>query len=147
MTALSAESRLRRLLRVFSQTGGEGQWTRPFDNLPVEARAYLLERAALAADELPVLAFFRGPEQWLLVSTERILLSQQEHGFRSIPWRDLENATTDAAHLQASGSKLSLSRLRLQFRNAGDIEVDVEPGPPFFGLWNVLKTLAVLRRE
>ncbi|AFE07746.1 hypothetical protein COCOR_07797 [Corallococcus coralloides DSM 2259] len=146
MTALSAESRLRRLLRVFSQTGGEGQWTRPFDNLPVETRAYLLERAALAADELPVLAFFRGPEQWVLVSTERILLSQ-EHGFRSIPWRDLENATTDTAHVQAAGSKLSLSRLRLQLRDAADLEVDVEPGPPFFGLWNVLKTLAVLRRE
>ncbi|MFB1483658.1 hypothetical protein [Corallococcus sp. RDP092CA] len=142
---ISAESRLRRLLRVFSQTGGEGTWTRPFDNLPVETRAYLLERAALTAEELPVLAFFQDPEHWVLISTERILLAQA-HGFRSIPWSDLENATTDAAHLQAAGGKMSMSRLKLQLRDAADIEVDVEPGRAFFGLWNVLKTIASFRR-
>lgn len=146
MTNLSAESRLQRLLRVFSKTGGEGAWTRPFDNLPVEARAYLLERAALAAEELPVLAFFRSPEHWVLVSTERILLGQA-HGLRSIPWGDLENATMDTAHLRAAGSKLSVSGLRLQLRDAGDIEIEIEPGRAYSGLWNVLKTIAVLRRR
>ncbi|RKH37820.1 hypothetical protein [Corallococcus sicarius] len=151
MKGLSAEARLRRLLRVFTQTGGEGLRTRTFDNLPEDARAYLLERAALGADELPVIAYFAGPAHWALVTTERIVLGR-EAGLLHVPWSELENATTDTAHIQAAfasdaGNKLSLSRLRLQRRNAEDVEIEVEAGTAFYGLWNVLKTIAVLRKD
>lgn len=151
MKGLSAEARLQRLLRVFTQTGGEGLRTRTFDNLPVEARAHLLERALLKAEELPVIAYFGGPAHWALVTTERIVLGR-EAGLLEVPWSELENATVDTAHFQAAfasgaGNKLSLSRLRLQRRNAEDVEIEVEAGRAFFGLWNVLKTIALLRKE
>ncbi|RKH00443.1 hypothetical protein D7X74_38565 [Corallococcus sp. CA047B] len=148
---LSAEARLRRLLRVFAETGGDGPRTRAFDNLPADSRAHLLEYAALTADELPVIAYFGSPVHWVLITTDRIVMGRQA-GLLSIPWADLENATTDTAHVHAAfasgaGGKLSLSRLRLQRRDAEDIEFEVEAGPAFFGLWNVLKTIASLRKE
>ncbi|RKG72585.1 hypothetical protein [Corallococcus terminator] len=117
----------------------------------MDSRAHLLERAALNADELPVIAHFGGPAHWMLITTDRIVMGR-ESGLQSMPWSDLENATTDTAHVHAAfssgvGGKLSLSRLRLQRRDAEDIEFEVEAGPAFFGLWNVLKTIASLRKE
>ncbi|MBJ6763544.1 hypothetical protein JGU66_22475 [Myxococcaceae bacterium JPH2] len=147
---LSAEARAQRLVRIFSRTGGEGPSTREFGHFPEDVRTRLVESASVHAGELPVIAFCRSPGEWLLVTTERVVLDRG-HGVTSIRWEEVEDATTDAAHVGvALGSgaqgKLALSWLRIQRRTGEDIVMEVESGPAFFGLWNVLKTVAALRK-
>jgi hypothetical protein len=148
MRGLSAEARRQRLLRKFYRTGQEGQWTRPFEGLPPDVRANLLNMAAVRGDELPVLSYFRDAEHWVLLTTEQVITWRPEHILR-LPWSEIENATVDASHVSAAlasgpDGKRSLERLRLLLRGGEAVELELEAGAAFLGFWNALKMVAAL---
>ncbi|WP_163995888.1 hypothetical protein [Pyxidicoccus caerfyrddinensis] len=146
MKKLSAESKLQRLLRIFERTGDRGAYTRPFAELPADVQIRLMEQVMVRSDELPVIACFRDPMEWVLLTTERVVIRQSEEVV-TLPWSELKNATTDIAHVNqmlamGPAGKLALSRLTLVRHTGEALEVELEAGPPFFGFWNVLKSIA-----
>ena len=149
MTMLSAKARRQRLLRKFYHSGDEGRWTRSFEDLPQEVRASLLNMAAVRAEELPVLSYFRDPEHWVLLTTEQVITWRPESVLR-LPWSEIENATIDSSQFNVVSSpagKLGLERLRLLLRGGEAVELELEAGKAFFGFWNVLKMVAALSKE
>ncbi|NPC85771.1 hypothetical protein HPC49_47235 [Pyxidicoccus fallax] len=146
--SLSPEGRVHRLLSIFAKTGREGECTRAFDRFPDTVRATLWELAGLAPEERPILACFRDAGHWTLITTERVLIRASDHT-RRLPWSDIENATVGTGHMTvalASGlqGKLTLDRLTVICRDGEAVELELEPGPSFIGVWNVLKTLGSL---
>ncbi|QRK08592.1 hypothetical protein JQX13_53380 [Archangium violaceum] len=146
MKNLSADSKLQRLLRVFQRAGGQGAYTRPFVELPTDVQIRLMELAMVRSDELPIIAYFRAPTEWVLVTTERVIIRQAGGGC-TIPWSELKDATTDISHVNGAlemgaGGKLDLSRLKLIRHEGEAIEVELEAGRSFFGFWNVLKSIS-----
>ncbi|NTX60340.1 hypothetical protein HUA74_06680 [Myxococcus sp. CA051A] len=146
MIRLSARQKVRRLLRIFERGGGPGARTRPFEDFPPEVQGPLLEQARLREGELPVLACVLTEAQWVLLTTSRVVIRRPE-GVQEVDWGELKDATTEGLHVDsvlASGArgKLALSRLMLVRHEGEAIELELEAGPPFFGLWNALKSVA-----
>ncbi|MCP3058452.1 hypothetical protein LXT21_06690 [Myxococcus sp. K38C18041901] len=149
MTSLSPQGKVDRLLRVFERTGGEGQWTRAFERFPDALRTRMLEHVPIALDERPVLAHFENESRWTLITTDKVIIHRDEHT-RSLAWTELADATVDTGYASAMlGShprgKLALSQLTLVCVSGERVAVELEAGPPFIGLWNVLKTVGSLR--
>lgn len=146
MKKLSAESKLQRLLQIFERTGDRGAYTRPFAELPAAVQIQLMEQVMVHSDELLVIACFRDPTEWVLLTTERVVIRQAAEVV-TLPWSELKDATADIAHanrMLAMGpaGKLALSRLTLVRHTGEALEVELEAGRPFFGFWNVLKSIA-----
>ncbi|GEN05311.1 hypothetical protein SAMN05443572_1011145 [Myxococcus fulvus] len=149
MTSLSPQGKVDRLLRIFERTGGEGQWTRAFERLPDASRVQMLEHVPIALDELPVLAHFEDEARWTLITTDKVVICRGEQT-RSLRWTEIADTTVDAGYASAMlGShprgKLALNRLTLVCVSGELVAIELEAGPPFIGLWNVLKTLGNLR--
>lgn len=146
MIRLSAQQKVQRLLRVFTRGGGPGERTRAFEDFPVEVQGQVLELARLREGELPVLACVLEETRWVLLTTSRVVIRRPE-GVREVDWGELKNATTDdlrvdAALASGARGKLALNRLKLVRHEGEAVELELEAGPPFFGMWNVLKAVA-----
>ncbi|AGC49072.1 hypothetical protein MYSTI_07800 [Myxococcus stipitatus DSM 14675] len=145
MKNLSAKGKAQRLMRIFQRTGGEDLWTHPVGSFPETVRAVLLEQVKLMPTELPVLACFENEDQWTLVTTARVVVKTGPDA-RSLHWGDIEDATVDSGYVSAAlacdpRGKLALNRLTLVCRDGERVALFLEPGPPFFGFWNVLKSI------
>lgn len=150
MTSLSPEARAKRLLHIFNRTGGEGQWTRPYEAFSPDVRAALLARASMAPKEFPVLASFQDNEHWALITTEQVVVCRPG-SLQCLAWSEVETATMDPDYVsavlsQGQAGKLALCRLEIVRHGGGVVEVDLEPGPAFFGFLNVLKGIANMRK-
>lgn len=149
MKTLSAESKVRRIHRIFQRTGGNGVWTRPFDELPAVVQAQLLGQVSLSEQEFPALACVQTSARWILLTTERLVL-QRESETLEVTWGDIEGVKLDAERANSllalgPGGKMALSRLTLIRRGGEPVELALEPGPAFFGFWNVLLSIAASR--
>ncbi|WP_338870669.1 hypothetical protein [Myxococcus stipitatus] len=146
MKTLSAESKVRRIHRIFQRTGGNGAWTRPFDELPAMVQAQLLGQVALPEHELPALACVQTSARWILLTSERLVLRRESETLE-VTWGDIEGVKLDAERANSllalgPGGKMALSRLTLIRRGGEPVELALELGPAFFGFWNVLLSIA-----
>lgn len=112
----------------------------------MEVQGQLLELARLREGELPVLACVLEEARWVLLTTSRVVLRRPE-GVQEVDWGELKNATTDdlrvdAALASGARGKLALNRLKLVRHEGEAVELELEAGPPFFGMWNALKAVA-----
>ena len=149
MTTLSGRARKERLLRVFERTGASGKWTRPFNEMPDAVRDRLRLEAQPAEGEALILACYRDESHWVLLTSERLMVRSSTQMTR-LPWSEISDATVGSTDVQTAltrrpKGKLDLERLTVVQANGRVVEIEVEPGPSFVGLWNVLKTVAVLR--
>jgi hypothetical protein len=109
----------------------------------------MLEQVPIALDELPVLAHFEDEARWTLITTDKVVIRRGEHT-RALRWTEIADATVDTGYASAmlgshSRGKLALSQLSLVCVSGERVAVELEAGPPFIGLWNVLKTVGNLR--
>jgi hypothetical protein len=151
MTPLSARAKKDRLLRVFERTGGAGHYTRPVDSLPESAQQQIRHAARTREGEEPILASYRDERDWVLLTSDRLIVRTSTID-TTLPWSEIANATVEPAELrraavEQSEGKLHLRLLRIVRSDGGVLDIEVEPGPSFIALWNVLKTVAVMRRH
>lgn len=145
MTSLSDQGRVDRLVREFEKRGGEGRWTHPFRALSEERRGLLLGQVDLSPGELPILVCSKSPDDWVLLTSRRLVGHQPGRVF-DLPWTDIEDATVDESHKRAVFSSRQLGkegweRLKVILRRGGAVEIELEAGPAFFGFWNVLRAV------
>src|SRR5262249_3013348 len=75
---------------IFRRNGADGAYTRLFDDLNAVQQSELLMRGTLRDTELPVIGSFEDANNWLMLTTERLIWSVG---------RELERQGTDSAGL------------------------------------------------
>jgi hypothetical protein len=75
MTLTVAESLKDTWMPVFQRKGGNGLYTRLFDNLDPSQRSMVLAEFKLGESELPVIGSIKDPAHWLVLTTGRLAWS------------------------------------------------------------------------
>jgi len=140
MTLTSAESLKDTWVSIFRRKGADGSYTRLFDNLDPSRRSTLFALLKLGASELPVIGSIQDSGNWLVLTTERLVWSIGGER-REVAAGAVRDATVDLKQLQHSDSKLEMRQLQVVTMENGEHSIELEPGAPLSGVWNVLKNL------
>jgi hypothetical protein len=131
------------ILSIFERKGGNGQYTLPFEHLDAEAQSIVMDQAILTAEEVPVLVSFKSPDEWLMLTTQRLIqiASGEKIGLN---FNEIASVTVDpdSPDLSMRRQKQYWNRLKIGTFNEVYYTVEVESGMPFWGLWNALKYIA-----
>ena len=131
---------------IFRRKGGDGAYTRLFDGMEPGQRSALLSALKLRETELPVIGSLRGPGSWLILTTERLVWAS--HGKRhELAAENIGDAAADFSQLQNSQSKLEMRTLQVTTLTGEEYTIELEPGQPLSGTWNVLKNLGARNRH
>jgi hypothetical protein len=143
---MTAETLKRTWESIFRRKGGDGSYTRLFDSMEPGQRSALLSGLKLREKELPVIGSLKGPGSWLILTTERLVWAS--HGKRhELATEDIRDAAADLKHLQTSRSKLEMRTLQVTTLTGEEYTIELEPGQPLSGAWNILKNLAARNRH
>jgi hypothetical protein len=130
-----------RLIWRFHKSGASGAYTKPMRDFDNVRRELILKVCPLAADEEPVIACIFGENLWTMLTTQRLVWKRgAECG--ELPIGELADATVDPRDLVAAGTKGGLRKLTVVTKRSDRYVIEIEPGEPFSGFWNVLKTVA-----
>jgi hypothetical protein len=147
MTLTGAESLKDTWASIFRRKGGDGTYTRLFDNLDPTQRSMLLAEFKLGELELPVIGSVQDSGNWLVLTTARLAWSI-EGKRREVAADVIRDATADLKQLQRSDhSKLGMRQLQIVTMGDGEYSIELEPGAPLSGAWNVLKNLGARNRS
>src|ERR1044072_3169106 len=138
-----AESIKTVLASIFIRRGAETDKTRLYENLSASTKRKLEDLILLRNDELPVLASQVAEGRWVFISTERTIMSTPG-GVKTVEFSDLceVSASLKDDARQGISEKRQLKTLRLFLPDGTDVSIEVESGPPFIGIWNLLKHVA-----
>jgi hypothetical protein len=147
MTLTAAESLKEIWAAIFRRRGGDGTYTRLFDNLNPSQQNTLLAKFKLYESELPVVGSVQDSDNWLVLMTERLVWSiggeRQEIAAEAI-----RDAIADLGQLQyARHGKLGMRQLQVVTTRVGEYLIELEPGQPLSGTWSVLKNLGARNRN
>jgi hypothetical protein len=140
-----AQSEKVTLAAVFRRRGANGQHTRLFDDLEESQRQTLLGYAPLSGDELPIVGSLEGPDRWFVLTTRK-LIWRRAGATTALSLDKIIDAIVDLQALQASGTTKLNNRELQVITPDRHYTIDVEPGAPFSGFWNVLKGIGVGNR-
>jgi hypothetical protein len=145
-SAVTAENLKNTWESIFLRKGGNGVFTRLFDSLDPGKRSTLLAALKLRETELPVIGSLGGPGNWLILTTERLVwgIDDARHEISVATIRD---ATANLKEFQHSQSKLEMKRLRIITLGGDEHTIELEPGRPLSGTWNVLKNVGARNRH
>jgi hypothetical protein len=132
------------LASIFKRKGGEGEYTKLFENFSTNKQQKLLQKVLLESGEEAILAHIGDDENWCLLTTSRFIWSKLGK-MQEIGNDQLENAEMDLSleiKLKISNPK-KIRGLKLTTKSGEHFTVEIEPGFPFGGMWNVLKFLAI----
>jgi len=147
MTLTAAESLKDTWASIFRRKGGDGTYTRLFDNLDPSQRSTLLAEITFRESELPVIGSIQDSSNWLVLTTERLAWSIGGER-REIAAGAVLDATADLKQLQRGDhSKLGMRQLQVVTMGDGEHLIELEPGGPLSGTWNVLKNLGARNRS
>ena len=127
----------KRLRHHFQQSGGSGQYTRPFDELPGEAQGLILARVDLAQAEEPALACYFDEARWVLLTNRRLCWSYG-NGSKDAPLTEVRSVEIDLSHSPAK-SKLELDTVNIEMKCGTRHQIQLENGRPYFGFLNALR--------
>jgi hypothetical protein len=146
MTLTAAESLKDTWVSVFRRKGGDGAHTRLFDNLDPSQRSILLTEFKLGEAEIAVIGSVQDSGNWLILTTERLAWSIDSKR-REVAVNIVLDATVDLKQLQHSDSKLEMRQLQIVTVGDAEYSIELEPGAPLSGAWNVLKNLGARNRS
>ncbi len=134
------------LSSIFQRKGGNGQFTRQYDDLDFEQRKMLAIGTQLGDDELPVIGCAETSESWFLLTTKR-LVSSHSGQVTNTPIADIKDAVVNLAALQASGrTMLDIRELEIITMHGEHYTIFPEAGIAFSGVWSVLKNVGMRNR-
>jgi hypothetical protein len=141
---MTSASQLRRILaRRFVRRGGETASTTLFENLAPPVQQGLVNAANVDDNELPIVASVLSGSHWLLITTAHIYY--HDAGLTTpIDVSDIRHVGSNLIADASEGAKSAsdLRHLRLSTTRKQDIDLVVEQGPPYWGIFNVIKYFA-----
>jgi len=142
MIAKSLDQLKRLWTLIFQRKGSEGSFTRLFENLDPPQRELLLRYVSLDPSELPVIGSVQGPDNWLILTTQRLEWSAD--GVRVGSYTDsILGVRMDLEAIRRKFRAKSESRhLEIVLSDGSCYTIELEPGMPLIGVWQVLRNLA-----
>ncbi len=98
--------------------------TNVFNELPEDLKANLLSYVPLDASETPVVASLLSNENWILVTSTRLIWRLETFG--SIAWSDVKQVGSDEEEMLRSRT-IKPSTLVIERLSGGSIQVSVDP--------------------
>lgn len=132
-----------RMLWVFRKRGGEGVQTKPFSQIAAKCADAIRPELHLELGEIPVLACWRSTNDWVALTTKRIVCRNHDtrHELELAQIMDATVTDDDTLHETDLG-KFGLRYLTLEARDGSALRIELEAGLPFLGVWNVLHWIA-----
>ena len=147
MTLTAAESLKNTWASNFRRKGGDGIHPRLCDHLDPPQQRALFAEFKLRESELPVIGSVQDSGDWLVLTTERLAWSIGGKS-QELPTNAIRDATADLMRLQREEhSKLEMRQLQIVTMEGDAYSIDIEPGGPLSGTWNVLKNLGARNRS
>jgi len=142
MFMTDAEMTRRVLSAIFRTRGGDGRFTRLFENLDQSQRDLLRAVASIRDGELPVIGSIDTPEQWLLITTQRVIW-QSDGLIRELPATQIRHVNPGVF---SSRWKTQMQTLQIETTSHKTHTISAELGAPLFGVWNVLLNFGARNR-
>jgi hypothetical protein len=136
-----------RIRQIFGQWIQPGRHTKLFELWPVDIREELLRVAGIGTGERTIVACYFDHEAWTLLTGER-LVWQRAGAQTTLTWPEITDVQVDQ-HTTASrypGEGARRSHLHVITHHGRSHELELEPGPPFFGFWTALKMMSRSQR-
>jgi hypothetical protein len=119
---------------IFLRKGASGVNTRLWDDCDEARRTALFAGLDLMSGELPVLVSGTTVQTRLVLTTRRLV-----HGATDVP---IEHIAGVEPVDFAKRAKSRLSALQVATVDSKTVRIEIESGPPYMGLWNVLLHIA-----
>lgn len=130
-----------RLLKYFQKYRASGRSSGLFEELPESDRALMTRLAELDAQEQPIVACFCDQDRWVLLTSKR-LVRKEGPELQSTASTDIVSVTPPPHHLFEAGTKRAMSKLLIGTADGATFDLHLEPGPPYFAFWNLLRLVA-----
>ncbi|WP_186002285.1 hypothetical protein [Mycobacterium sp. KBS0706] len=131
------------ICRVFIRRGGNGQYISLFEDLDSEKKKEIISKVKLGKMEMPVVGGIFSNNHWILLTTDRLIWCS-DMVEKSVKIDEMRNASVNLLELKKMGqTKNQMTRLILKTCSGDEHSIEIEAGPPFSGLWNVLKSLGL----
>lgn len=139
MSGNKAEDFKKTLSAIFRRKGADGERTRLFDSLDMDKKQVLMRSVALGDQELAVLGNVVDDNNWVCLTTERLVWSRNSCR-EMLRISDISDAVVDLHELQRKQeSKASMRELLVVTFSGNRHSVFLEAGLPLSGVWHVLK--------
>ena len=100
--------------------------------------------AELFDSESPILASYRSPDCWVLLTSERLIF-RKNNVQESLAWEQIIDATIPLSAFAKYKTSVKASNADIEVITCiGIIEIMTESGEPMIGFWNVLKMIPQL---
>ena len=143
----SAKDRRHVLSSIFRRNGGDGNYTRLFENLEPPKQNILLAAIELRDFELPIIGNVCDSRNWLMLTTERLVWCI-DNKRNELPIGDIDDAIADLAKFQREQrTKLEWNQLQIITSGSQRYSIDLEPGASLIATWNVLKNIGTRNRN
>jgi hypothetical protein len=110
-------------------------------------KAALLKEVPLNSGELPIIGSVESQDNWLIVTTERIVW-RLDGKTQTLPVQDVWNVKADFPKMTATGvRKHHLRELQIETVSHEQCTIEVEEGTPLMGVWNALMNLGARNRR
>lgn len=147
MSMNEAEKLRATLSSIFNRKGHDGRYTRLFENLGSPHKDILLSKVQLSDGELPVIGSVENENQWVIITTERIVWQSGDKD-QSLPVQDVHDVIADFRKLVATGRRKDQMReLQILSKNGEQYMLGLEEGAPLMGVWNALKHLGARNQQ
>ncbi len=132
---------------IFLRKGGEGVYTRLFDNLDVSHKIVIEKAVSFHTDELPIVGSVRSQSNWLVLTTDRLIYSIEGQRTELLVGT-IADAVADFTEVIAKNkTKAEMNKLKLLTLDRKEHLIEMEPGRPLSGIWNVLKNIGHRNRN
>lgn len=138
----TSQFRAERMIWRFEHSGGAGLYTHAYRDCPLSWAEAISGIFKCGADEIPVLISFRDPDDWVLITTDRVITrrmgSSSSVRLDEVAGASIERGlSVEDGEIAASGKGEWDSIAIHTVRGARHV-VRIESGGPLFGVLNVL---------
>lgn len=146
MTPVESATTKNILSALFRRKGKDGLYTRAFDSFGAWQQHQFCWRLRLGKDELPIIGSFEDWDNWLVLTTERLVwaIAGSRQQLRA---NAIDDAIMDLWEIRRSGiKKTEFRQLQVVTMDGSKFVIEVEPGTPLIGVWHVLRNLGCRNR-
>ncbi|MBL0317860.1 MAG: hypothetical protein IPP74_00905 [Alphaproteobacteria bacterium] len=135
------------LCGIFRRKGGNGIYTKIYDELDLLAKELLQKQVQETDDEKLVIAGIINSSEWQLITTKKIIWGT--HGvIKSINFEELIDALVDLPKLMKDNVRLvDNTELVVITKDGQRTILKLEAGKSFSGIWNIIKFIGLRNRR
>lgn len=132
----------KRLAHIFLKKGGEGNYTKLFENLLPFQREVIAQKSEIQISEAPIVGGYKDDKEWILLTTKKLVWQCGTSSF-VLPLSEIINADVDFDKMIANRLTMNdVREIEIEADSFNKIVLKMEAGYPLSGMWNILLHLS-----